>query len=245
MKRVFAVIAVAAGLVASGSAWAGGALGARVGVNGGNYSLDYSTTDLSCGGPCGPASETNDNETVYGINVGLNLVVAAFFADLGIEYSQYADAEDFNRSDATLTLGGFIGNFQVFGGYRRGEFGDGFFSSDNPSTFSTPVSFFAHSEYGPFIGAGVGFKLGKSANMGFTLAYNSLTYETPSFGPLTDLDYNGFSAKLQVGLPGNVQTYLRWQRFEADQTQPGSFSEDLSTEYIVLGVQKGFTFTSW
>ena len=215
-----------------------------MGINGGSYGFEYTYADAGCGGPCGPYGTTEDSDTVYGLSVGMNLVAAAFFADVGVEYAQYKEADDFYRSDAMLTLGAFLGeHFQIFGGYRRGTFGDGFFSSDIPAGGGA-ANVFAHTEYGPFLGGGVGFQLGKKASLAMTLAYNVLTYETPSGTQLDDVDYGGFSAKVQLGLPGNVQTYVRWQLFEADQTQAG-YSEDLTTDYFVLGVQKGFTFANW
>jgi hypothetical protein len=232
----------------STAANASGALSGRVGLNGGSYSTEYTFTDLGC---CGGASGTDeDSDTLYGVALGGNLLLKAFYVDLGVEYSKYNQASEITRSDGLLTLGVHIGsNFQIFGGYRHSTFGDGFFSSDRPPN-NTERFPFARSEYGPFLGLGLRFRLGESASLATTAAYNLLSYKRPdeegeSGEELEELDYNGLSLKVQLGLPKNTAVFVRWQSFTAEQSFAGEFGEELTDSYFVLGVQKGFTFASW
>jgi hypothetical protein len=246
-----AMLIASAAILASLStaANASGALSGRVGLNGGTYSTEYEFRDLGC---CFGDVVEEDSDSLYGIALGGNLLLKVFYIDLGVELSKYNAASEITRSDGLLTLGFHIGNFQIFGGYRHSTFGDGFFSSEAPEDpeGDNESSPFAHSEYGPFLGVGLRFRIGESMSLATTAAYNLLTFARPDTEggggeELEDLDYDGVSVKVQLGLPKNSAVFVRWQRFSAEQRFEDSFSEELTDDYLIFGVQKGFTFASW
>ena len=245
--RGMCIVAVAiAGMGINGAAQASGAFTGRVGLTAGTYEFNDKAIDQGCcGNPIGTEFTSEDNTGQYGVLVGTGLAVARFFVDLGIEYVKYDSKYDtdfdgvedtaFYRTDGLLTLGVFVGDrWTVFGGFRHATFGDGFFSEDNGNT-----------EEGPFLGGGVSFRAGDSVLLGASAAYNKVTLSQEG-QPFDDVDLNGFSAKFQMSFLGTPHSvFLRWQRFDGDQSVSGSFDYEYTEDYINLGYQATFDFVSW
>lgn len=249
MNKVLLGMVAVLGLGLSGMAQAGGALTGRVGLTGGSYKFDDKFVGLGCCSvPSGTVFTSNTSEGQYGALGGMGLVAGRFFADLGVEVDQYSKKRDSDfdgsldtsiyRSDALLTLGAFIGDrWTVFAGYRHATFGDGVFS-EKPNTIG-------NTENGPFLGGGVSFHPGKRLSLSSSAAYNFL--KVSSDGTTFDeFDLNGFSLKLQMAFLGTPHAiFLRWQRFHGDVTYPNDHSYEYTEDYINLGYQATFDFTSW
>ena len=246
MHRALAGIVIILGLVASSGAAASGAFTGRVGLTGGTYNFQDTAIDQGCcGGPNGSVVFTSDeNSGQYGILGGLGLTAGRFFADVGLEYTTYSQKYDLDgdgledsyfRTDGLITLGVFAGDHvTIFGGYRHATFGDGFFSED-----------FGNTEDGPFLGAGVSFRAGKKVSMGASAAYNSLTLSSDGT-IIDDLDLQGVSLKFNLGFVGTPHAiFLRWQRFEGDESVAGSYDYEYTEDYLNLGYQATFGFASW
>lgn len=243
-SAVAAGLAVILGMAASGTAVASGAFTGRVGLTGGTYKFEDKAVDQGCcGNPIGTEFTSEDSSGQYGVLAGIGLSVARFFVDVGAEVDTYAEKYDVDgdgqedsyfRTDKLLTLGAFIGDrWTVFGGYRHATFGDAVFSED-----------YGNTEDGPFLGGGVSFRLGKAMSMGASAAYNKLTLS--SDGLIDDIDLEGFSVKLQGSFTGTPHSiFLRWQRFDGDESVAGSYDYEYTEDYINLGYQATFDFTSW
>lgn len=244
MKNGYAVgVALVLGIATSGTASASGAFTGRVGATAGTYEFNSTETDLGCcGNPIGFQLTTEDNSGQYGLLGGLGLTVGRFFVDVGVEVDTYSQKYDFDgdgqedsyfRTDKLLTLGAFLGDrWTIFGGYRHATFGDAVFSED-----------FGNTEDGPFIGGGVSFRLGKALSLGTSAAYNRLTYTEE--GTAFDVDLDGFSVKVQGSFTGTPHAiFLRWQRFDGEYEEPGYLLE-YTEDYLNVGYQATFDFTSW
>lgn len=246
MQRTLTGIALILGLAASGSAAASGALTGRVGLTAGTYAFENKAIDQGCcGNPTGTILfEGDDSSTQYGGLAGIGLTAGRFFVDLGAEVITYGDEYDIDgdgsedayyRTDGLLTLGVFLGDrWSLFGGYRNAKFGDGIYSEDNGNT-----------ESGPFLGGGVSFRAGKKASIGVSAAYNSLTLSSEGT-TFDDLDLEGISAKVQLAILGTPHViFVRLQRFEGDESVTGSYDYEYTEDYLNLGYQATFDFTTW
>lgn len=246
MNRAYLGIAVILGLAASSTAMAGGAFTGRAGATAGTYEFEEKAVDQGCcGNPIGTTFTDESSSGQYGLMGGLGLSVERFFADVGLEALQYSKDIDtdgdgvedtsFYRTDFLLTLGVFVGDrWTIFGGYRHATFGDGFFSED-----------LGNSEDGPFLGGGVSFRAGKSISLGMSAAYNMLTLSQDG-QVFEDLDLEGFSAKGQMSFLGTPHAiFLRWQRFDGDESIAGSYDYEYTEDYFNVGYQATFDFTSW
>jgi len=245
MNRTTAGIALILGLAVSSTAMASGAFTGRVGVTGGNYEFNDQFTDQGCcGNPAGTVFTSDDSSGQYGVLGGLGLTAGRFFVDLGAEITTFADKYDVDgdgtedtyfRTDGLLTLGVFIGDrWTLFGGWRNAKFGDGIYSEN-----------YGNTESGPFLGGGVSFRAGKKVSLGMSAAYNSLTLSSQGT-VLDDLDLQGISAKVSMAFLGTPHAiFLRWQRFEGDESFAGSYDYEYTEDYINLGYQATFDFTSW
>lgn len=244
MKRLHVVAVVVAGMSFSATAWAGGAFTGRVGLTGGTYEFQDQFTDRGCCGTPGTVYTGDENSGQYGLLGGLGIAAGPFFADVGLEYITYSQKYDLDgdgqedsyyRTDGLLTLGFFLGShWTIFGGYRHATFGDGFFSED-----------FGNTETGPFLGGGVSFRPGKKVSLGASAAYNSLTLSSDGT-VLEDLDLQGFSVKFNLGFVGTPHAiFLRWQRFEGDESIPNRYDWEYTEDYLNLGYQATFGFASW
>lgn len=237
MNSVLRSVAVVLALGACGAADASGAWTGRAGVLGGPYSFKDTFTDTGgfFSGTPGATFTTEDGDTNYGLLLGTTAAVGRFFADLGIEASQYAESDDFFRSDALLTVGAYLGDrWTAFAGYRHATFGDGVFSETDGNT-----------ETGPFLGGGVSFHPGEKFALGASLAFNflklSLDGET-----IDDVDLNGASVKVQgsfLGTPHSI--FLRWQHFKGDTEEAGVYEYEYTEDYVNLGYQATFDFIAW
>lgn len=244
MKRAYLGIAMILGLAASSTAIAGGAFTGRAGATAGTYDFEETFVDRGCCGGLGTLTSDHSSGQ-YGLLGGLGLSVERVFADVGLEALQYSKDVDtdgdgnedtaFYRTDFLLTLGVFVGDrWTVFGGYRHATFGDGFFSEDLGNT-----------ENGPFLGGGVSFRAGKRVSLGMSAAYNLLTLSQDGQA-FEDLDLAGFSVKGQMAFLGTPHAiFLRWQRFDGDESEAGSYDYEYTEDYINVGYQATFDFTSW
>lgn len=246
MKNAIVVgIVLVLGGVTSGTALASGAFTGRVGATVGNYKFEDRAVDQGCcGNPIGTEFTSEDSSGQYGLLAGLGLTAGRFFVDVGAEVDTYSEKYDIDgdgqedqyyRTDGLLTLGVFIGDrWTIFGGYRHATFGDGVFSED-----------FGNTEDGPFLGGGVSFRLGKAMSLGASAAYNMLTLSSQG-QVFDDVDLDGISVKLQGSFTGTPHAiFLRWQRFEGDQSEPGLFDYEYTEDYLNVGYQATFDFTSW
>ncbi|MGH8443506.1 MAG: hypothetical protein ACRETF_11485 [Nevskiaceae bacterium] len=246
MRTLALAVAVLLGVVMNGQAEASGAFTGRVGATAGNYSQDETFTDTGCcGNPIGTEFTFDYSTGQYGVLGGLGFTISRFFVDAGLEFTQYAKDRDtdfdgiedtaFYRSDFLLTAGVFLGDrWTTFLGFRHSTQGDGFFSED--------LGFTAD---GPFFGAGVSFRPGQKFAVGASAAYNVLTYSQEGV-VFDNVDLNGLSVKLQgsfLGTPHSV--FLRWQRFNGDQSEAGSFDYEQTEDYVNVGYQATFDFLTW
>jgi hypothetical protein len=249
MNRFYTGIVMLIGLVASTTAAASGAFTGRVGVTGGTYDYEDKFTDVDgfFGAP-GTVYSSDESSGQYGVLGGLGLTAGPFFGDLGFEFTTYSQKYDLDgdgvednyfRTDGLLTLGFFLGkNFTVFGGYRHATFGDAFFADD-----------YGNTEDGPFLGGGFSFRPGKKVSLGVSAAYNALTLKYDG-GAVSDVDLDGISLKFNLGFVGTPHAiFLRWQRFDGDQSEndPAFFryQYEYSEDYVNLGYQATFGFASW
>lgn len=236
MRKLLPGIALILGVAISSSTYASGAFTGRVGLIGGSFQLEDKFTDeAGILGTPGARYTTDTDDTNYGLLLGSTLAMGRFFADLGLEYSAYADESDTYRTDGLLNFGVYIGDRWVaFAGYRHATFGDGFFSDES-----------GNIEKGPFFGGGVSFRAGQRISLGASLAYNLLTLEVDGRN-INDFDLTGLSAKLQMNVldtPHSV--FLRYQQFDGDINTPGIFAYEYQATYLNLGYQMTFDFTSW
>ena len=244
MSRISTWVALILGLALSGSAAASGAFTGRVGATLGSYKFEARETDLGCcGNPIGFSITSEDNSGQYGLLGGLGLNAGMFFADVGLEVDTYTEKYDLDgdnvedqyfRTDGLLTLGLFLGsNWSVFGGYRHATFGDGVFSEQ-----------YGNTEDGPFVGGGFSFRPGKKISLGMSAAYNKLTLSYDGT-TLDEIDLDGLSVKFNLGFAGTPHAiFLRWQRFEGEYEEPGYLYE-YTEDYVNVGYQATFGFTSW
>jgi hypothetical protein len=163
------------------------------------------------------AASFDADEFAWGLQAGVGALYGDFFADLGVEFLAVdADDADLDRTDVLLTAGYFVGQYgQVFGGYRKGMQGSGFFDDD---TFS---------EDGFFVGVGLGGMSMGELVVGASLAYNlSKAKDFPIDGQ--EFDYDGFSLKLSGQLKSMPQhsLQLRFQQFSGDSTTDLDFDGD-------------------
>jgi hypothetical protein len=234
MNRALTGIAFIGGLLLSLSAQASGAFTGRVGLSWGTYDFEDEFVDEGCCGGLGTITSEAD-DTTYGLLLGSTLATGRFFADLGLEYSTYADEDDFYRTDGLLNLGLYLGERWVaFAGYRHATFGEGFFSDEGGNT-----------QTGPFFGGGVSFRAGEQISLGASLAYNLLTLNVDG-RDIDDFDLAGLSAKLQVNVLGTPHSvFLRYQQFDGDIDESGVFAYEYEEAYLNLGYQMTFDFSSW
>lgn len=153
------------------------------------------------------------------LNVGLTVTYKKLFFSLDGELfgkSNFQNDTDFTsleREDQTLTIGGVIGQFTVFGGYTEAETKDDFLGE-------------FHFDEGPFIGAGYDFPIGQSA-LGLSLAYADLDGEIfedevglIESGKTRGLSYRiGFSGPLHKNLGYKVFVRYRSYDFESDDSK--------------------------
>lgn len=234
------------GLTGSATAHADGAFSGKVGVLLGPYSYSSEFTDQGCN--CITAADTyEETDFDLGLNAGLTLGVSRWFADVGVEFIGFAEGDDLDdppdgeedptfRTDSALTTGVYLGDrWVLFGGYRNTHYGDGFASDTG-----------GFIQQGPFIGGGATFKMGSRTALGVSLAYNDLTMEIQGT-TIDDLDLAGFSGKLQLNIlksPNSI--YLRWQHFSGSIDFPAlGYGFEFTEDYVNLGYQLTFDFTSW
>ncbi|HUR42425.1 MAG TPA: hypothetical protein VM240_14780 [Verrucomicrobiae bacterium] len=205
----------------------------RVFLFAGSLSSEYETTGF-------PTSE--DGAGLLGGGVGFTyLTGGSNYADASIEYATPND-EGFERTEYQASFGGYLGDFNLFTGYRMAKFGDSFSSDDDSSACGC-----GNTEQGPFVGAGYGFRIGRAVTLSTSIALNifDVEFDDPFY---PSYESNGVSLKAVGALANSPHSvFLQLRRFTGDN-ETAIKDNGLSgivppTEYEEIYAHLGYVFS--